>query len=29
MTPKVYEPLELTPEEFASNVRTREPARRE
>jgi NADH-quinone oxidoreductase subunit C len=24
MTPKVYEPLQLTPQEFASNVRTRE-----
>jgi NADH-quinone oxidoreductase subunit C len=29
MTPKVYEPLQLTPEEFATNVRTRERAQQE
>jgi NADH-quinone oxidoreductase subunit C len=29
MKPTVYEPLQLTPEEFASNVRTRERAQQE
>jgi NADH-quinone oxidoreductase subunit C len=29
MTPKVYEPLQLTPEEFANNVRPPQRARRE
>ena len=29
MTPKVYEPLQLTPEEFASNVRTTGRAQQE